>query len=89
MNNKIVKLATTALAAGFAVFGTFALAKTEHHRSAVRNHRDTGSRVQLQPNYGKPAGPATFGGAGKSYAVPGWSDEQTQSWIDNATGPKD
>ena len=25
----------------------------------------------------------------KGYAVPGWTDEQTQYWIDNATGPKD
>ena len=25
----------------------------------------------------------------KGYAVPGWSDEQTRYWLDNATGPKD
>jgi hypothetical protein len=80
MNNKIMKLTTTALAAGFALFGTVALAKTDHHRSVVRNHRSTA---------GNPGGPATFTGTGKSYAVPGWSDEQTQNWIDNATGPKD
>lgn len=24
----------------------------------------------------------------KGYAVPGWTDEQTRSWLDNATGPK-
>ena len=88
MNNKIMKLATIALAAGFALFGTFALAKTDHHRSAVRNHRGTASIVH-RPNYGNPGGPATFSGTGKNYAVPGWSDEQTQNWIDNATGPKD
>jgi hypothetical protein len=87
MNNKIVKLTTIVLAAGFALSGTFALAKTDHYRSAVRNHRGTGNRVQLPPNYGNPD--ATFRGAGKNYAVPGWSDEQTQNWIDNATGPKD
>jgi hypothetical protein len=23
------------------------------------------------------------------YAVPGWTDEQTRYWLDNATGPKD
>jgi hypothetical protein len=85
MNNKIMKLTTIALAAGFALFGTFALAKTD--RSAVKKHRGTVSRVP--PNYGNPDGPATFRGTGKSYAVPGWSDEQTQNWIDNATGPKD
>jgi hypothetical protein len=85
MNNKIMKLTTMALAAGFALFGTFALAKTD--RSAVKKHRGTVSRIY--PNYGNPGGPATFGGTGKNYAVPGWTDEQTQNWIDNATGPKD
>ncbi len=25
----------------------------------------------------------------RGYAVPGWTDEQTRSWLDNATGPKD
>jgi hypothetical protein len=25
----------------------------------------------------------------KGYAVPGWTDEQTRYWLDNATGPKD
>jgi hypothetical protein len=25
----------------------------------------------------------------KGYAVPGWTDEQTRQWLDNATGPKD
>jgi hypothetical protein len=88
MNNKIMKLTTTALAAGFALFGTFALAKTDHRRSAVTNHRGAVGMVH-RPNYGNPGGPATFHGTGKSYAVPGWSDEQTQNWIDNATGPKD
>jgi hypothetical protein len=85
MNNKIMKLTTIALAAGFALFGTFALAKTD--RPAVKKHRATASRVH--PNYGNPDGPATFSGTGKSYAVPGWSEEQTRDWIDNATGPKD
>jgi hypothetical protein len=85
MNNKIMQLTTMALAAGFALSGTFALAKTD--RSVVKKHRGTVSRIY--PNYGNPDGPATFRGTGKSYAVPGWSDEQTQNWIDNATGPKD
>ena len=25
----------------------------------------------------------------KRFAVPGWTDEQTRPWLDNATGPKD
>jgi hypothetical protein len=25
----------------------------------------------------------------KSYAVPGWSEEQTRRWLDDATGPRD
>jgi hypothetical protein len=83
MNRKIMKLATIALAAGFALFGAFALAKTD--RSVVKKHRGTVSRN----HYGNPDGPATFSGPGKNYAVPGWSDEQTRDWIDNATGPKD
>ena len=87
--NKIMKLATIALAAGFALFSTFALAQTDHHRSVVKKHRDPVSRIHLHPNVGNPGGPATFGGTGKNYAVPGWSDEQTQNWIDNASGPKD
>jgi hypothetical protein len=24
----------------------------------------------------------------KGYAVPGWTDEQTRYWLDNASGPK-
>ena len=82
MNNKIMKLTTIALAAGFALFGSFALAKTD--RSAVKKHRATVSRI-----YANPDGPAPFSGTRKSYAVPGWSEEQTRDWIDNATGPKD
>jgi hypothetical protein len=89
MNNKIMKLTMTALAAGFALFGTVALAKTDHHRPVVRNHRGPAVMVDPHPNYGDPGGPAAFRGPGKNYAVPGWSDEQTQNWIDNATGPKD
>jgi hypothetical protein len=84
MNNKIMKLTTIALAAGFALFGTFALAKTD--RSIVKKHRGTVSRIQLYPNYGNPDGRAS--GAGMNYAVPGWTDEQTRDWIDGASGPK-
>jgi hypothetical protein len=34
----------------------------------------------------RPSQPNT---APKGYAVPGWTDEQTRYWLDNATGPKD
>jgi hypothetical protein len=81
-----MRLTTIALASGFALFSTFALANTDHHQPA---HRGTASMVHLHPNYGNPDGPPAFGATGKDYAVPGWSDEQTQYWIDNATGPKD
>ena len=86
MNNKIMRLTTTALAAGFALFGTFALAKTD--RSVAKKHRDTVGSIDPHPSYGNPGGPATSAGTGKSYAVPGWTDEQTQTWIDSASGPK-
>jgi hypothetical protein len=89
MNNKVMKLTTIALAAGFALFSTFALANTDRHQPVVRNHRGTASMVHLHPNYSNPDGPTTLSGTGKDYAVPGWTDEQTQYWIDNATGPKD
>jgi hypothetical protein len=89
MNHKIMKLTTAALACGFALFSTFALASTNRHQSAVRNHRGTLSMVHPHPNYGNPDGPTTLSRTGKNYAVPGWTDEQTQYWIDSATGPKD
>jgi hypothetical protein len=86
MNSKIMKLTTITLAAGFALFGTIALAKTD--RSVGQKHRGTVSRIDPNPSYGNPGGPATSRGTGKSYAVPGWTDEQTQYWIDSASGPK-
>jgi hypothetical protein len=82
--NKIMKLVTIALGAGFALSGTFALAKTDHRR----NHGGPAGMVHPHPNYGNPGGPATFSRTGKDYAVPGWTDEQTQYWIDSASGPK-
>jgi hypothetical protein len=84
-----MKFTTIALASGFVLFSTFALASTDRHRSAVRTHRGTVGMVHLYPNYAVPDGPRTSSGAGKGYAVPGWTDEQTRYWIDNATGPKD
>jgi hypothetical protein len=86
--NKIMRLTTIALACGFALFSTLALANTGHHQSMVRSHRGTVGMAH-HPNYGNPDGPTTFSGTGTNYAVPGWTDEQTQYWIDNATGPKD
>jgi hypothetical protein len=87
MNNMIMKLAAVALASAFALFSTFAVANTDHHRSVARNHRGAVGMIHVHPDYGNPDGPAAFGG--EDYAVPGWTDEQTQYWIDNATGPKD
>jgi hypothetical protein len=84
MNHKIMRLTTIALASGFALFSTFALAKTNHHQWVGRSHRGTASVVHPHPNYRNPDGPTT----GKGYAVPGWTDEQTQYWIDSASGPK-
>jgi hypothetical protein len=88
-NDKIMKVTAIVLASGFALFSTFALATTDHHQSVVRTRRGTVGMVHLHPNYGNPDGPTTLSGTGNGYAVPGWTDEQTQYWIDNATGPKD
>ena len=86
---QIMKFATIALASGFALFSTFALARTDHRQSDVRTHRGPVSMVKLHPNYGNPDGPTRWSGTGKGYAIPGWTDEQTRYWIDSATGPKD
>jgi hypothetical protein len=83
-----MKPATIALASGFALFSTFAFANTIRHQSVARHHRGAVGMVHPHPNYGNPDGPATFSGTGKNYAVPGWTDEQTQYWIDSASGPK-
>jgi hypothetical protein len=83
---------TIALAFGFVLHSAVALAGTGHHRPdrpVVRTHRSPVGMVHLRPGYGDPDGPARFSGAGKNYAVPGWTNEETQYWIDNATGPKD
>lgn len=49
--------------------------------AATTVHRSKPSRVTY--------GPAERVTVPKSYAVPGWTDEQTRYWLDNATGPKD
>jgi hypothetical protein len=67
-----MKLTTIALASAFALFGTFALANTVHHKSDVRTHHDTAgmSRVygpaeDSTPN-GTADGPTTLSGTGSS-----------------------
>ena len=65
-----MKLTAIALAAAFALSGTAALAKTVHHKSAVKVQRDAVGRVQLHPNYGNPNGnpdgATTLSGTGDS-----------------------
>jgi hypothetical protein len=43
-------------------------------------------RPKPPPREVRAPGPAT---APKGFAVPGWTAEQTQSWIDSASGPRD
>jgi hypothetical protein len=88
-NDIIMKIATIVLGSGLALFSTMAVASTVHHRSAARTHRGPVGMVHLHPILGNPDGLPTLSGTGKIYAVPGWTNEETQYWIDNATGPKD
>ena len=48
-------------------------AATVHHSKPPEGHLRPGQRVTVP----------------RDYAVPGWTDEQTRYWLDNATGPKD
>jgi hypothetical protein len=43
-------------------------------------------RLKPPPREVRAPGPTT---APKGFAVPGWTAEQTQSWIDSASGPRD
>lgn len=43
-------------------------------------------RPKPPPRDMRAPGPAT---APKGFAVPGWTAQQTQSWIDSASGPRD
>jgi hypothetical protein len=43
-------------------------------------------RTKLPPRNVRAPHPPT---ASKGFAVPGWTDEQTRTWIDEATGPAD
>ena len=62
-----MNLTTIALASAFALYSTFALANTVHHRESDRAYH---SMVQLHPNYGNPNGnpdgPTTLSGTGNS-----------------------
>jgi hypothetical protein len=68
-----MKLMTIALAAAFALSGTFAFAHTVRHESSTRTYpmyRDAAPPVVLHPNYGNPNGnpdgPTTLSGTGSS-----------------------
>ena len=73
-----MKLTTIALAAAFALSGTFAFAHTVRHESSARTYshvegccyRDAAPPVVLHPNYGNPNGnpdgPTTLSGTGNS-----------------------
>ena len=65
-----MKLTTIALAAAFALSGTFAFAHTVRHESSARTYRDAAPPVVLHPNYGNPNGnpdgPTTLSGTGSS-----------------------
>ncbi|HMF79069.1 MAG TPA: hypothetical protein VK604_25650 [Bryobacteraceae bacterium] len=47
---------------------------------AAPAHRSKPPRSHMRPDP-RPAAPS-------SYAVPGWTEEQTRSWLDGASGPK-
>jgi hypothetical protein len=63
-----MKLTAIALAAGFALSGTAAIANTVHHESTVRLERNAVSMVQLHRDdsrrNGNPGGPTTLSGTG-------------------------
>jgi hypothetical protein len=68
-----MKLTTIALAAAFALSGTFAFANTVRHHSSVRTYpmdREAAPSFALHPNYGNPNGnpdgPTTLSGTGSS-----------------------
>jgi hypothetical protein len=48
---------------------------------AATAHRSKPPKSHLRPGQ-----PVTVP---RGYAVPGWTDEQTRYWLNNATGPKD
>jgi hypothetical protein len=67
-----------ALALGLLIsWCTSANAATLHHGKPPGRHFGAYPRVVVQPGE-RPAAPMRF-------AVPGWSDEQTRSWLGNAS----
>jgi hypothetical protein len=54
-----------------------AIAQTVEHARASMSHQRVRQHVIVRPDQGARP-PARF-------AVPGWSDEQTRRWLDNAT----
>jgi hypothetical protein len=52
-------------------------AATAHRAKSLEGHLRAGQHVIVRPGQGVTA-PARF-------AVPGWTDEQSQYWLDNAT----
>lgn len=53
--------------------------------NAATAHRAKPPAGRLRPGH-----PVTVPkGEAKSYAIPGWTDEETRQWLDSATGPKD
>jgi hypothetical protein len=52
-------------------------AAAAHRAKPPRGHSHGYPRVNVEPGE-RPASPMRF-------AVPGWSDEQTRSWLDNAS----
>jgi hypothetical protein len=56
--------------------------------TAVTVHRSKPHEGHLRPAQ-RVTVPKGYVVVPKGYAVPGWTDEQTRYWLDNATGPKD
>ena len=75
MNSKIMKLTTIALASGFALSSTLALANTDHHQSVAGHHRGAVSMAHLHPNYGNPDGATRVSAGGLM-----WNGRSASEW---------
>jgi hypothetical protein len=64
-------------------WGASAEAATVRRSKTPERHVRPGQRLTVPQTFA----PRDY--APKSYAVPGWTEEQTRSWLDEATGPKD
>ena len=79
-NRMMKKLRTIALASAFALFSTFALASTVHHKPKVRTydlHRGMplGRSGFPHPNYGNPGGPTGVSAGGYM-----WNGRSASEW---------